>query len=108
MSKFDDFIAALESNLTDYAKTSFTAWRDAAAADGKDFVSKSRADLEQWTKELAAGQIDEDEFKWLLESKKDLAALVALKQKGLAAARLDEFFAGITNVITKTAVSVFV
>ena len=107
MSKFDDFLASLQTNLKQYAETSFGAWRDAAVADGESFIAKTKTDMENWTNELAAGQIDSDDFNWLVESKKDLAQLVALKQQGLAAARLDEFFAGLTGVITNTAVSVF-
>lgn len=107
MSRFDDFITALETNLADYARSSFAAWRDAATSDGEDFVAQTRDDLERWTQELAAGQIDEDEFMWLIGCKKDLAELLALKQKGLSEAKLDEFFHGLTGVITNTAVSIF-
>lgn len=52
---------------------------------------------------LAKGDLTKDDFEWLLAGKKDVALLVALKQKGLAKVALDRFSNGLIDVIVATA-----
>ena len=68
---------------------------------------KAKADLQRWTTMLASGQLSKDDFEWLLQSKKDLAELVALKQAGLAQVALDRFVNGLLNVVVTSAFKVF-
>ncbi|MBZ4660462.1 MAG: hypothetical protein JG766_2385, partial [Desulfacinum sp.] len=47
-----------------------------------------------------------EEFRFLVESKKDLLELAALKEAGLSAIRLEQFRNGVVNLAVSTAVDV--
>lgn len=107
MSKFDDFIDALQKELVDFAEYSWKNFKDAAVKDAEDFVEKSKGDLERWTKLLAKGGLTKDDFEWLMVGKKDVIELVALKQEGLARVAMDRFMNGLIDTIVSTAFKVF-
>ena len=107
MSKFDEFKSTLENGIGDLAEDTLKEFKDDAINDGKDFLRETDEDLRRWTSQLAAGELSQDEFKWLVQGKKDLAELKALKQKGLALAETDKFRAGLITLVTNTALDVF-
>jgi len=107
MATFDDFIAQLKTELGEFAEYSWKTYKTAAVKDGKAFIEKSKADLERWTKMLAKGDLTRDDFEWLMVGKKDLAELVALKQKGLAKVALDRFINGLIDTVVSTAFKTF-
>jgi hypothetical protein len=108
MADFAHFLEELTGKLAALAAQQWTAYRDAAISDGTAFVEKTRADLERWSQLLANGALTKDDFAWLVQGKKDLAELVALKQAGLALVRLDQFRTALVNLMIDTAFSVFV
>jgi DNA topoisomerase VI subunit B len=69
-----------------------------AVADTKDFLEKSRDDIERWAGELAREEIDEDDLASLMRGKKDLAEMRALKQAGLAQVSIDTFTNGVLEI----------
>lgn len=69
-----------------------------AAADTRDFLDQSRADIERWAGELAREEIDEDDLASLMRGEKDLAEMRALKQAGLAQVTLDTFTNGVIDI----------
>jgi len=107
MATFDDFIDQLKTELGEFAEYSWKTYKAAAVKDGKAFIDQSKADLERWTKMLAHGDLTRDDFEWLMVGKKDLAELVALKQKGLAKVALDRFTNGLIDTIVSTAFKTF-
>lgn len=107
MAAFDDFIEELKTEIVEFAEYSWKAYKNAAIKDGKAFLEQSKADLERWTKMLAKGDLTRDDFEWLMVGKKDLAELVALKQKGLAKVALDRFTNGLIDTIVSTAFKTF-
>jgi hypothetical protein len=107
MATFDDFLDELKKEIADYAQGSWKDFKDAAVSDGNGFVQGLKEDLEVWTRELARGAISQEDFEWLVEGKKDLAELEALKRAGLAEARWEDFINGLTDVVVNTAVKVF-
>jgi hypothetical protein len=107
MATFNDFWKELQKELGDFAEYSWKDYRSAAIKDGKTFLEKSKSDLERWSKMLASGDLTRDDFEWLLAGKKDLAELVALKQKGLAKVALDRFVNGLIDTVVSTAFKVF-
>lgn len=107
MSDFDVFIDSLKKELADFAEYSWKTYRSEAIKDGKAFIEKSKSDLERWTKMLAQGDLTRDDFEWLMVGKKDLAELVALKQKGLAKVALDRFVNGLIDTVVSTAFKIF-
>lgn len=107
MATFEEFYEILKSELVELAEYSWKTYKDAAIKDGKAFIEKSKADLERWTKMLAKGELTQDDFEWLMVSKKDLAELVALKETGLAKVALDRFVNGLIDTIVATAFKTF-
>ena len=107
MATFDDFLGELKKEIAAYAVASWKRYKDAAISDGNAFVANLEADLETWTSELADGELSQEDFIWLIEGKKDLAELEALKQAGLTEARLEEFVNGLTDLVVTTAAKVF-
>jgi hypothetical protein len=107
MADFNDFWKELQTEIVEFADYSWKAYKAAAIKDGKAFLAKSKDDLKRWTDMLAQGNLTKDDFEWLVAGKKDLAQLVALKQKGLAQVALDRFTNGVIDTIVSTAFKVF-
>lgn len=107
MATFDEFLSELKTEIVELASYSWKNYEEAAINDGKDFVEKSKADLERWTKMLAQHDLSREDFEWLIVGKKDLAELVALKQQGLAKVALDRFTNGLIDTIVSTAFKIF-
>jgi len=107
MAKFNDFLAALREGLKQLAGQAIQDYRAAAIKDGEAFLRKTRADLERWTKALAKGQLAKADFEWLLQGKKDLAVMEALKQEGLALVEVDKFRSSLVDLVVNTAFKVF-
>lgn len=107
MDKFDEFKNSLEEGLKDLAGRTLKGFKDEALQDGKKFLKDTEDDLKRWTKLLASGDLSQEDFEWLVLSKKDLAELIALKQKGLAQVRIDRFRTGVVDLVINTALDVF-
>ena len=107
MASFNDFWKELKKEVVEFAAYSWKDYEKEAIKDGKNFLDKSKADLERWSRMLASGDLTRDDFEWLLVGKKDLAELVALKQKGLAKVAQDRFVNGLIDMIVSTAFKVF-
>ncbi len=106
MADFDRFLELLSDNLKAFVQEHWSDLRDAALQDGQAFVETTRADLERWLGLLAEGALTREDFEWLVQGKRDLAELEALKQAGLAKVRLDQFRSSLVNVVVDTAFQV--
>ncbi len=106
MIDFDRFLDLFKENLLALAQEHWRDVRDAALRDGQAFVQKTREDLERWLTLLAAGELTREDFEWLVQGKRDLAEMEALKQAGLAKVRLDRFRGALVDVVVKTAFQV--
>ncbi len=80
-------------------KTLFKNFAEQAADDAKAFLESARAGIERAGKLYAEGKIDKEDLEDLVLGKKDLAAMHALKQKGLATAAIDTFTNGVLNLL---------
>ena len=107
MANFDDFWKTLKAGLEELVLKNWNEVKDAAVADGKAFFDDTKADLERWTKLLAAGQLTKDDFEWLVAGRKDLAEMQALKDAGLALVRLERFQNALISLVVNTAFEVF-
>jgi hypothetical protein len=107
MASYQDFLNALKPAVQDLAKKTVADYSQQASADGQAFLDAQKANLDRWTKELADGELSKADFEDLVEGLQDLAELLALKQAGLAAARLDEFRTNLVNLVIDTAFAVF-
>lgn len=107
MPSFDTFMDTVRAELKTLAEQSLQAFKTAAIEDGEAFVSQSEADLRRWTEALAAGELGEDDLRFLIAGKKDVAELSALKQAGLAKVARDKFVNDAIDLITKSALKAF-
>lgn len=108
MNAFDRFREAVLSEVGDLARDFLHGNVDQARGMAADFIEMSRAKLERWSRLLAQGAIDEEEFAALVRSQKDLAQLNALAQAGIALSRAQEFRNKMTDVVIGTAINVLV
>lgn len=99
MFDFDSFLNTLKSDLGDVIKEFGEEYREDILNDAGDFASKIQSDIEKWAKQLKEGELSPKYFEFLLKSKKDLAEMEGLKQKGLAQARLDKLKADILDTV---------
>jgi hypothetical protein len=107
MADFNDYLAALKTELPEFVAYSWKNEKTAALKDAQTFVQQAEADLERWTALLARGDLTRDDFEWLVAGKKDLAELNALKRKGLSRVALERFINGLIDTIVTTAFRVF-
>lgn len=99
MPSFNDFIDTFKDNLLGIAEEFGDDVKDELIEDGKSFARKAREDVEEWTKKVAAGELSQEDLEWLIQGKKDLAEMEALKQKGLAKAKIDKFRAAMLDTV---------
>ncbi len=107
MANFEDFVDALKDGAKDLARDTFDGFENEAKQDAEAFIDKSKDDLKRWTKLLAEGDINEEDFSDLVNAKKALAEMFALRESGLALIRLEKFRKGFINLVVDTAFDVF-
>ena len=107
MNQFDEFIEGLKTAAKDLAKEIFDGFEDQALDDAQAFLEKAQADLQRWTKLLAQGELTEQDFSDLIQAKKALAEIHALRQTGVALAKLERFRTRFINLVIDTAFDVF-
>ncbi len=103
MADFDRFLRALKDGIRKLVTQSLRDYRQAAVKDADAFLERTRVDLARWIGELAAGQLTEEDFAFLVRGKKDLAEMEALKQAGLALVRVDRFRNALFDLVIGTA-----
>jgi ADP-dependent phosphofructokinase/glucokinase len=69
--------------------------------DTKEFLEKSKDDIENWTTALAHGELSKNEYETLMQGKIDVAKLIYLKNKGIGKIEIEKF----TSVVIKTVVN---
>ncbi|WP_028876218.1 hypothetical protein [Teredinibacter turnerae] len=107
MANFEDFIDALKEGAKEIARETFDGFEDQAKQDAEDFVEQSKEDLKRWTKLLAQGDINEQDFSDLVLAKKAIAEMFALRQAGLTLIKIEKFRKGFINLVVDTAFDVF-
>jgi hypothetical protein len=103
MVNIDNVLKSIEEQSKSLAEKLFKQYAQQAFTDIRDFLQKSKADLERWIQELARGQIDGDEFKSAVQGQLDVAEMRALKQAGLAQVRIDIFTSGVLDIVASAA-----
>lgn len=107
MALFDEFLTALRTELKAFVTAFGEEMKEGASQHLDDFVSDSQEDLQRWTKALGNGELTEEEFRVLLESKKNVLEIVALEKIGLAKVAHDRFVNGVMDVTLRTAAKTF-
>lgn len=102
MADFEEILKDLKDKSLEVIKSTLKDYRNQAEQDVNDFLESSKEKLERWTRLLGQGELETDDFKWLVESQKDLLVLNGLKQAGLAEVKLEKFKNTIVNLVVDT------
>ena len=73
MPSFDDVLDGIKDESLQAAKTQLQGLLQQAKGDSSAFARKSAANLEEWIVELREGDLDQDEFKELIEAQRAAA-----------------------------------
>ena len=99
MADLKELLDALKKDLTGIAKEAGEDFKEELIKDGQAFIKKSKEDLERWMILAAEGRLTKDELEYLINGKKDLAEMEALKQKGLAEVKIDKMRNALLNSV---------
>jgi len=103
MFNFDRFFQELKEGVVEIAKQEATAFAKEATDDGKEFLEAVKSNLQTWTQQLAKGELSQKDFEFLVKGQKDVAAMKALTQAGLAAIRIDRIRVAMIDLIITAA-----
>lgn len=99
---FEAIFKTLRQEVSSLALSSLKELANEATSDGHMLLDTLKDNLKNWSEELAAGDLSEEDFKDLVLGQKDIIKMVALKQKGLMQAKADKFKSDVLNLITNT------
>ena len=94
---------SVEDQSKALAEKLFKQYTHRAVSDVRDFLEKSKENLERWIEELVRGDLDQDEFQSLVKGQADVAEMRALKQAGLAMVQIDTFTNGVLDIVVSAA-----
>lgn len=106
MANVDDVIKLVKMGVGELATKTLGGFLAEAESDAVSFLQSAQVDIQKWMIQLAAGELDGDDFADLLAGEKDLAQLQLLKAKGIAQIKLDEFTNGLLDLVTKSVMAV--
>jgi hypothetical protein len=104
MFDFDKFLNTLTDDMKAVVREHAAGFGKEVTKDSLEFAENMKDDIERWTGQLARGELEREDFEWLLAAKKDLAEMNALKMKGLAQVRIDRIRNALVQTIIGTAI----
>ena len=104
MFDFDKFLNMLTDDMKAVVREHAAGFGKEVTKDSLEFAENMKDDIERWTGQLARGELDREDFEWLLAAKKDLAEMKALKMKGLAQVRIDRIRNALVQTIIGSAI----
>jgi hypothetical protein len=105
MADFNQIFTDIKDQLGPLAEQNLQEFAGQGKQDAEAFLAQSRAELEKWIQQLANGDIDQDEFNFLVESQKAAAKMTALQAASAGQVRIDQFRDSVFNVVIQTAVA---
>ena len=105
MADFNQIFDDIKSQLGPLAEQNLKQFAAQGKEDAEAFLQQSGANLEKWVQQLANKEIDQDEFRWLVESQKAAAEMVALRAANAGTLQTEQFRDSVLNVVVTTAVS---
>lgn len=84
------------------AVTTFKQLKKEAESDAENLLENLKQNLQNWTIQLAAGELSKEDFEFLVMGQKDLIEMSVLKQKGIALIKLDELKINLIKQIIDT------
>lgn len=103
MATFQEVVDEVKQGLVQIVTREGTGFLNEVLTDGEAFLRATKDDLELWARQLAAGQLSKNDFEFLVRGKRDLAAMAAATQAGLAAIRIDRIRAALIDLVVMAA-----
>jgi F0F1-type ATP synthase membrane subunit b/b' len=103
---FQTLFDQLKKEVSSLAVSSVKEFKKEAEADGQNLLESLKQNLQNWTVELATGEISKEDFEFLVMGQKELIEMNILKQKGMALIDLDKLKISLINQLIKTTLSV--
>lgn len=105
MADFNQIFNDIKSQLGPLAQQNLKQFAAQGQQDAEAFLEQSRANLQKWVQQLANKEIDEDQFRWLVESQKAAAEMTALRAANAGAIQTEQFRDSVLSAVVTTAVS---
>ena len=99
---FEDILKELKTQLTQLFGDKWNDLKTESKKDIDQFLEDSKTKLKRWTVLLATGDIDLEDYEWLVKSQKDLMLMQALHSAGVNKISLGHF----KNKVVKTIVDI--
>jgi len=103
---FQTLFDQLKKEVSNVAVTSVQQFKKEAETDAQNLLENLKQNLQNWTVQLATGEISKDDFEFLVMGEKELIQMNILKQKGMALIDLDKLKISLINQIVKTTLTV--
>lgn len=107
MSQFDDFLKAVAANLAVLGKQGLEGYSDEVKAMAQDALDRAEINLQLWTAQLALGQLNQAEFKSLVQGETDLSEIAGLTAGGIALSEAQRLRDAVTLSVIEAALSSF-
>ena len=91
MANFEDTFNELKGGLASLIIGTVKKRSEEALEAGKAYLESLKDDLKIWSQQVASGELSPEDVEWLVKSKKDLAEMILLKEKGLSMVAIDNF-----------------
>jgi hypothetical protein len=105
MADFNQIFNDIKGQLDPLAEKNLKEFAGQGKQDAEAFLDDSRAKLEKWVGQLANKEIDEDEFRWLVESQKAAAEMETLRAANAGTVQIEQFRDSVLGIVVKTAVT---
>jgi len=92
----------LKLGILDMIKTTFDTESKDIKNEVTTILKKSEERLARWTVLLSKKQLSKDEFKWLLQSQRDLYHMATLRALGISQIKLGHFKSKALNFVAST------
>jgi hypothetical protein len=101
---FTKYFEDLKSQVGPLATASLNEFADAAKKDGEAFLEDSKPLLEEWTQQLASGELTPEEFASLMKSQTTVGQMQALREENAATIKAEQFRDSLISAAVSTAV----
>ena len=98
MSKFDDFFKDVLDGARTVGGDAARQFLKEATVDSQNFKAQAESDLNRWSKQLADGDIERDDFESLIRGQLSEVALAALLKANVSAQKAAELRDRIINI----------
>jgi hypothetical protein len=105
MANFNNVFDDIKDQIGGLAEKDLKEFSSQGKQDADAFLTQSRGTLEKWMQLLANKKIDEEEFRWLVESQKAAAQMEALRKANAGTMQIERFRDSVLQIVIKTAIT---